>query len=392
MSQFNTKDISIGKFAELIEFQILSEQFTTPILGLGKAGIGKTEGIRGVANKLKIGIKEIRLCNMTETDLIGIPKIEKTPSGEEVTTYAGNTLLPRVERDGEVGILVLDEITSAQPNVAATSLQLMDTARGVGNYKLPPKWLVVALGNGPEDGGIYVGLVTAQLTRALTYNVVTNVKSWKHWAIQSGVDPTVLAYISNDPSKLYVDVAADSEYGAEVTACPRSWAGLSTMLKNRTKFHGGVLDKDDVEIYAAGFIGNALASKFSAFYAFNTDLIDLNAIVDGTAPTDLGNIRPEVMYLTAQNLVHNVNALLQDDILEHNEIQQETVGKISKICDWVSDVALHHADLAMMVIQDLANNVPPVQDVLLDPHFGSEKFMKYVDTFTKVRKSSGAEA
>ena len=118
MDEMNLLSVSVERFIRLVEEQLEDENLT-PVLGLGKSGIGKTESIHELCVKRGIGFKELRLVTMTETDLLGIPLVKEydDPSVEggkvAKTQWASNDMLPIASRDGEVGILVLDEITSA---------------------------------------------------------------------------------------------------------------------------------------------------------------------------------------------------------------------------------------------------------------------------------------
>ena len=99
---------TIEQFTEIIKQQF-QEQNYRPIFGLGKGGIGKTESIADLAKELGIGYIDIRLLLYSEVDLKGIPYPD---SSNTHTIWLQNSILPIASRDGDMGILVLDEITS----------------------------------------------------------------------------------------------------------------------------------------------------------------------------------------------------------------------------------------------------------------------------------------
>ena len=330
-----------------------------------------------LTRELGIGFKEIRLINHTETDILGLPYIDTT-GGTKSTAYAAQSLLPTVERDGESGILVLDEITTCSEAVAATALQLLDHSRGVGNYKLPEKWLVVALGNGKEDGGHFMQMSGALLNRCLVCRISHSLSGWKKWAISNGIDPTVLAFVSNDPSVLHQMNDIDSEDGVDtVFPSPRSWTALSTQLLGLSRYNPAGLTQGFVQILAGTCIGAALAPRFAAFWAYNSQLIDVEEIFAGGGIKELKNLRSEVTYLIAQNVIRATNSLISEDVKTNGSPSEDTVKKVTNLCDWITEVDKFHADLALMVLNDLSQNVKYFNDIVLEDSFDSVKFLAY---------------
>ena len=155
-SSSNLPVVTVKQFCQIVRMQF-EEGNKRPIFGLGKGGIGKTESIADLAKELNIGYIDIRLLMYSEVDLKGIPY----PDEHHVSTvWLQNDILPKVERDGEKGILVLDEITSVARSVRTAAYQLLNERR-LGEYILPDGWLVVCLGNGEDDGGDFQGLRAA---------------------------------------------------------------------------------------------------------------------------------------------------------------------------------------------------------------------------------------
>ena len=373
----NMKSVSVEKFANLVGEQIEDEDFS-PIIGIGKAGVGKTVSIYEKTVELGIGFCELRLVNLSETDLLGLPQ---AVNGR--TTYASNDLLPYVERDGEVGILVLDEITSARESVRALSLQLLDSKRGVGNYKLPPKWLVVSLGNGIEDGGIFNGLESAVLNRCRCWRVEPDLQSWKHWATKNDIESSVVGFVSWDPNYLHTMVEDDV---AGVFASPRSWEALSKKLRDREKRKGGKLDEESVELYASACVGEKVAVQFSAFYNYSKGVLSADEIIAGVAPTDLRNYAKEAQYLVASSLTKRIAALVREaNLREQEEIPRGSLlGKqLGNTLSWIADVSKNTSlDLALMCFSDLNENIPELENVILSSWI-EEDYPRFIDFITE---------
>lgn len=284
----NLMEVSIGRMLNLVKEQIDDELFQTPMLFIGKSGIGKTEAIMGLAKSMGIGFKEFRLILTTEVDLMGTPNIEKDPDGSEWSSFATPRTMPSVEKDGEVGILLLDEITSATANVRTAAMQLMDKSRKLGNYELPPKWLIVCLGNGEEDGGNFNGMEFAFLNRCISYRVKTEVDctdpvkglGWIQWAMQNKVNPSVVSFIKQYGLEVLHDF--DTDLPAAAFPSPRSWTGLANKLTVQELKNGGKpLDDIAVSIYASGFVGKEMGNRFAVHYRFKDQLVDPKLILSG---------------------------------------------------------------------------------------------------------------
>jgi hypothetical protein len=319
-----------------------------------------------VTQKLKIGFCELRLVTLNEIDLLGMPKETK----DGTTTYASNDLLPRVERDGESGILVLDEITSATSTIRAAAYQLMDSKRALGNYKLPPKWKVIALGNGIDDGGVYSGMENAFLSRAVCYRIEPDLDVWKRWAMGHDVNPSIPAFLSFD-SQYFHKMNEDGV--ASIFPCPRSWMALSKLLNAREKRKGRILNRTEVTMLAAGAVGLEASTPFATFYAFNDQVkVTPEQIISGEAVTITGEIgkrkftcKPSVadmeqqtVYITIQSLGKVLTEKLKDFRydLPPAKMHEYTVAVVNTMM-WVMGLEEVRLDYAITAIQDLSANV-----------------------------------
>lgn len=358
----NMMEISMDTFLNEIRAD-LEDEIYDPVIGIGKSGIGKTMGIYELTQQLGIGFCELRLVTMTEVDILGIPK--EDANGR--TTYAANSLLPDAKRDGERGILVLDEITSAQNTVRAAAYQLLDSKRALGEYKLPERWKVVSLGNGISDGGVFQGMEAAFLSRATCYRVEPNTDVWVKWAIAHDINPSVVAYLRWRPENIHV---FDPDEIASIFPCPRSWTALATKLtrrENRRKDSSGKLiplEVDDVALYAAGAIGVNLADDFAAFYAYNGDTVSPEDILSGRAdPSKLATMRPEVVHLTIQSLAKQINQEVTKGKTGPGEFTKECVTRVANCIKWA--MKSKKLDYIVILLNDLANSSSKFTELVL---------------------------
>lgn len=348
----NMMEISVDRFINEVKMDMEDGNYN-PIIGIGKSGVGKTVSIYELCQEMGIGFCELRLVTLTEVDLLGIPEIVVDSNGNKRTTYASNELLPNVDRDGEEGILVLDEITSATSTIRAAAYQLLDSKRSLGNYHLPERWKIVALGNGPDDGGVFQGIEAAFMSRATCYRIEPELESWKKWAIKKKVNPSVLAFLTWQPESLHV---MDPDEIASIFPCPRSWTALSDKLNAREKRAGGLLDDYTVELYAAGAIGAKLAPSFASFYAYNSKTVSPSDILeDKVDPSIVQETEPEAMFLFIQSLIKLVTKILDDGKQAGTSgFKPEAVKQIAKIMTWLVRSSEYKLDYAITAITDLA--------------------------------------
>ena len=150
----NWVTVNIEGMISLIKESVEEGHEGSALLFLGEPGIGKAEAIEKLAMDMGIGFKEIKLDTIVDSDIRGIPIKETLDNGDKVSSYSQSDLLPQIDRDGEVGILLLNNITSCTDEVWHTVIGLADIGRCINTYtyKLPEKWVVVYLGNREEDG------------------------------------------------------------------------------------------------------------------------------------------------------------------------------------------------------------------------------------------------
>lgn len=354
----NMPIISIGDFVEVVKEQLDEENYK-PVFGLGKGGIGKSQSMAELAQELHIGYIDIRLLLYSETDLKGIPypNVDHTK-----TVWLENDILPIVERDGEKGILVLDEITSASKSVRTAAYQLLNE-RKLGTYKLPDKWIIVCLGNGEEDGGDFEGMEANFANRCSVFNVVTSVEDWKDWAIAHGVNGDVIAYINFKQSDLHT-FNPDNE-NEMLFSSPRSWVAVSDIL-NKHKF-----DKGDKILLQRikGCIGNIVGNRFIAFCNCRVGTLDPYTIVnDG----DMPNIQSrEILAMTLQSVSNIVDRCISSDLATNGSVTSETVTKLGNALRWMVSPSVG-VEMATVGIKDLIrHNKATYVSILLSPQFNS---------------------
>lgn len=363
--------VTVEQFSEIIKKQF-SEKNKRPIFGLGKGGIGKTESIYGLAKELNVGYIDIRLLMYTESDLKGVPY----PNADNTKTiWLQNNILPNEERDGKYGILVLDEITSVARSIRTAAYQLLNERR-LGEYVLPDGWLIVALGNGADDGGDFNGMEANFTNRCSVFNVVPNLEAWKQWAFKNNINYLVTGYVSWRPSDLHT--FNPDEEDEMLFASPRSWKAVSDIL-NLNEY-----DKDDeiTNLRILSNIGTRVGNQFIAFCKYKETAIEPLDILNGKE-VSTSNISNEVLFMTMQGVIKLMSELIQTDKTNSSAVTLGTVKKCANGVKWL--LSLKSMEHRIMGIKDfISTDRPTIVQILLNSEFN--KHCPELIEFSKANK------
>ena len=244
-----------------------------PVLLRGRHGIGKSSVVYQFADSVGLPVVERRASQMTEGDLLGLPKVDGG-----VTTFCPPDWLDRA--CNEPVILFLDEVDRATLEVRQGIFELCDSRKLAGNV-LHPETLIFAAVNGGTHAGAasyQVGeMDPAELDRYTTFDVEPSVDDWITWA-QSSVDTLIIDFIRGEPAHLEHN---DDPEPNKVYPSRRSWVRL-----NETLTAAGLLTAGEVrpEVYSlsAAYIG------FEAAVAFNDYVRNIEKIVSVTDVLDKG--------------------------------------------------------------------------------------------------------
>lgn len=233
----------------------------SPIMLRGAPGVGKSTIVKAVADKLGIGFIDIRLAEMEPVDLRGLPvPNQKDKSVEWFVTSD----LPRDPESK--GIILFDELTSADKSLQVASYELI-LDRRLGNlYKLPDGWFIVAAGNRTTDKAVATAMSSALANRLMHFELEANAEDWVKWATQHDIHPSVTGFIRYRPMNLSLMEKQNLEQG---WPSPRSWERVSTTLN----VYKGLDETDEgrgiLEHAVYGLIGNSVGCEFMAFHKIN---------------------------------------------------------------------------------------------------------------------------
>ena len=143
-----------------------------PVLLRGRHGVGKSEVVYQLAQALDKPVVERRASQMTEGDLVGLPKTDG-----DVTSFCPPDWF-QAACDNAV-VLFFDEVDRAVTEVRQGLFELTDS-RKLNGWFLHPETLIVAAVNGGEHGAQYqVGeMDPAELDRWTVFDVEPSTEDW----------------------------------------------------------------------------------------------------------------------------------------------------------------------------------------------------------------------
>ena len=297
--------INIEQFEKIVEFNI-DNNIKRAILGLGASGIGKSAVIKQITERKNMGLIDLRLLLYTETDLKGIP----FPNEDKTRTkWLPNDILPNVERDGERGIFLVEELTSAPKRVQAAAYQLIQD-RKLGEYILPEGWFIVALGNREDDNGVFVQMPSPLANRFEIHDIGYDLDIWKkNFAYKNGINSFVISYLNFKPGALHNFVP---ESTSMIFASPRTWHAESDF------------DDDILRYKIEGNVGEIECNSFLQFCKLKDELISVDDILSGKdieIPTEHDKI-----YLLIGSIISRLECL--NKIKSIDDIDEELIEKL----------------------------------------------------------------
>ena len=242
-----------------------------PLMLRGRHGIGKSELVYQIAESLGLPVVERRASQMTEGDLVGLPKTDG-----DVTSFCPPDWF--ADAGSRAVLLFLDEVDRAIPEVRQGIFELADSRKIFGNT-LHPDTVLVAAVNGGEHGSQYqVGeMDPAELDRWTVFDVEPSTEDWLAWAKSNTVD-IIWDFINQNRSHLE---HTDDFEPNKVYPSRRSWKRLNDCLAS-----ANMVDAHNPTIFhlACGFVG------FEAGVAFNDFVKNYERQVTVEMVLDDGNI------------------------------------------------------------------------------------------------------
>jgi len=231
--------MKLGKALRIIEKVLTAEDPSVrriPVLLLGSPGIGKTAGIRYLAQKHGYDFVQELISRKRPEYLEGImvPSTSGQYDGNRIAKFVATDLYRKITRSDKV-VVLFDELTTAPPSILNAALTILSDYEVAGN-KLEHDVVFIAAGNTVSTGTAYVEPLRASVS---TRFLVLNVEPDFEYLVEEGLlhklyAPEVVAYLLYKPQHYFSlaqeDVVGDTT-AVQITT-PRGWELVSRLLKH----------------------------------------------------------------------------------------------------------------------------------------------------------------
>lgn len=239
---------------ESVEIMQIAAQQKLPVLLRGKHGIGKSEVVKQFAASMYMPVVERRASQMQDGDILGMPLV----NAENGTTEFLPPKWYKRAMDGGV-VLFFDELDRANESVGQSLFEIADSRKIAGNHVHDDTIIICCINGGTSDDYIVSSLDPAALSRWAVIDFQPTVSEWIEWANQSGVQPEVVSFITQNPASLENPT---SEFEPnKVYPSRRSWTRLSKCLQALP----GLENKSIVYNLTESFVGEERAASFNDF-------------------------------------------------------------------------------------------------------------------------------
>ena len=305
----------------------------------GGPGIGKSEIPAQIAKESGVKLLDFRANLFDPVDVRGIPYLAKMKETvKHFTRWAVPDVFPIVDRDGEEGIFLIDELPTAPAATQNAFLQLLIT-REVGNYKIPDGWSIIAAGNRLTDAAAVYQMPSPVRNRLAHYELEADLGDWVEWAVSNGVDTSVVSFIRYRPNLLYNFNPEDYAFPP-----PRSWSYVDKRLKLPK------VDEESLFYGVSALVGDGAAGEYIAFRQIYTELPDIDHLIDNPHTYKVDD-NPAVMYALSgalaaracdakmENIMKVIKKLpteFQVITVKQSLIKDKTIVQHNAVDQWIS--------------------------------------------------------
>ena len=282
-----------------------------PIYLHSSPGIGKSAVVKQVTKELDIGFVDVRLAQLEQADVAGIPYVSRSEGDEHETMKTSvPDWFPSKERIKaglmpKNGILFFDEMSNAPIPVQHAAYRIVLDREIHRGCELGDGWAIVSAGNKKSDKTGAKGVAPALANRyAYHLDIEANLIDFTIYAMDTGLNKEIIGFLNFDASMLY---NFDPKRNDVSFATPRSWEQMSNLLEVG-------YNNDELAHVMGGCVGDKVASSFMSFRKYYGVLPNFQKIMSGeetyTVPTSGKDHRGIVFALTS-SLIQNVaeNAL-----------------------------------------------------------------------------------
>jgi MoxR-like ATPase len=276
---------------------------------------------------------------------------------DNIMHFAQSAFLPA--ENEPAGILFLDELNRARPDVMNCVFQLALDRKIGKHYKLPEGWSIVVAAN-PGDADYQVTDVDpALLGRFCHVKLTPTTDEWLSYARTTKMRDEIRSFIA-DNKKLLGNSHEDCKL-ENVKPNPRSWAMYSRMIEAMEEMK--VVEDHIIEV-GAGLVGAEAAGVFTAYRRNKFKRIDAAMILDSYA-----KIRPDVQAMVKEGRL-DVQKEAIEDLLSSKDFKEDGIVKSPKqfhnLMMFFNDIAADVAYTGIRTITEkytkLVNKIATTED------------------------------
>lgn len=241
----------------------------------GPPGVAKSSIIAQYAKETGRPMIDIRLSQIDAVDLRGMPYM---PRGMDENSedfgmkWSAPALLPKDPESN--AIIFLDEFPNATPSVHAAAYQLV-LDRKLGDYEVPKNCVIIAAGNREGDRGNTYRLGAPIANRFVHFEIAPDFDSWREWAVMSGIDSTIVGFLSAFNDEAYNFKPNNSTRGFPTY---RTWEFVNRIITSPEYEN---VERRIQEAAISGAVGSGTATKYLATRDSVLNLPSVDAVLRG---------------------------------------------------------------------------------------------------------------
>jgi hypothetical protein len=280
----------------------------------GPPGVGKSEMWKQIAQEKGIGFKDLRLAQMDPVDLRGLPKHVADKTGD-FTKWARPDFWPIVERDGEKGIILFDELGDCGKAMQSAAYQIILDGCA-GPHVIPPGWYRCGAGNNQKHRAGAQPMSSALANRFAWIEIEADVDCFREYGHKIGIHHFILGFIKFRPGLLH---DMKSEGALKAFPSPRSWAKAALVCDAPKEIRMKLV---------RGCVGEGAAGEFEAFMRA-MDLPEFDEILADPKKCRIPNV-PGHKYALASMLAQYAKRDNFDKVMTY--IKRSEFGRDFEIC------------------------------------------------------------
>jgi len=282
---------------------------------VGAPGVGKTDVYTKIAADEGMELVVMHPVVADPTDFKGLPWVNQ---GSDEARFLPFGDLAKLCKTTKKTLVLLDDIGQAPPAVQAAVMQLL-LKREIDGHKISDKVVFAAATNRREDRAGVSGILEPVKSRFATIlHVEPDLESWLDWALQSGIEESICAFLRYRPEMLH-----QFSPTANITnsASPRTWASLDKQVKL------GLPREAELHAYS-GSVGEGAAVEYTGFKRCYTELPEWDEILNSP---DVARIpaTPSALYAVATSIAFQVDRKTFKDVIIYINRMPEEFGVLT---------------------------------------------------------------